>query len=77
MIFLIKYQRSTHEVQELRPFDDADRRAAEDARLESELEQLDNKNLDYEILLFEAESEAALRKTHSRYFKTVQEIAST
>ena len=77
MIFLIKYQRSSGKVQELRQFKDTDREDAEDARLESELELLGDQNLDYEVLLLEAETEAALRKTHSRYFKTAQEIAST
>lgn len=77
MIFLIKYQRSAGKVQELRQFSHEDRETAEDARLELELASLGNNNLDYEILLLEADTEGALRKTHSRYFKTAQEIAST
>ncbi len=77
MIFLIKYQRSSGKVQELRQFNNIDRQEAEDARLESELELLGNQSLDYEVILLEAETEVALRKTHSRYFKTAQEIAST
>ncbi len=77
MIFLIRYQRSTGKVIELRPYTDLEGQAAEDARLEAELALLGDKTLDYEVLLLEANTEDALRTTHSRYFKTAREIAST
>lgn len=76
MIFLVKYQRSSGKV-DVQKYATSERQLAEGKRLEFEIENLGDDNLDYEILLFEAETEEAFRITHSRYFKTAQEIADS
>jgi hypothetical protein len=48
-------------------FEDADRGTAEDLRLEREL-SLHRKGVKREIVILQAASEDALKKTHGRYF---------
>jgi hypothetical protein len=67
MIFLIEYNRPLGRIVTFREFDDAQRREAVDARLEIELE-LNRQGVDHEVVLLEAESEEAIRRTHQRYF---------
>lgn len=57
-----------------RTFDESQRDDAEEARLEIELE-LFRKGVDHEVVLLEAESEEAVRRTHRRYFESFREIA--
>jgi len=73
MIFLIEYNRSEGHIVTLRDFDDAQRREAEDSRLEIESD-LNRKGVDHEVVLLEAESEDALRRTHRRYFEDLRQI---
>ena len=77
MIFLIYYQRDTGTLLEITEFKPEDRQKAEDIRLESELSAIEISNFKIEILLLEADSLDDLKKTHQRYFSTVQQIAST
>jgi hypothetical protein len=74
MIFLIVYDRPAGRVESLRTFSDSDRRDAETVRLDTELD-LNRRRIDREVVLLEAETEAALRKTHRRYFEGVKELA--
>jgi hypothetical protein len=74
MIFLIEYNRPEGKIVSLRTFDEADRQRSHDARLEMELD-LNRKGVTHEVVLLEATSEEALRKTHGRYFKSITEIA--
>lgn len=74
MVFLIEYDRSKGRLLNLTRFDDSQRRVAEDARLELELD-LNQKGVDREVVLLEAIDEDALRRTHGRYFKSLQELA--
>lgn len=67
MIFLIEYDRTRGELANIDAFDDADRDTAEDARLAREL-SLHREGVTREIVLLQAESEDALKKTHRRYF---------
>lgn len=74
MIFLIEYDRSNDEIVTFEPFPDSERRDAEDARLEIEI-ALNRDGIDREVVLLEAESEEALRRTHRRYFENLSELA--
>lgn len=75
MIFLIEYDRSRGEIVTLKTFSDSERRAAEDTRLEMEI-ALNRGEVDREVVILEAESEEALRRTHRRYFENLSELAS-
>ena len=73
MIFLIEYDRSEGRIVTFRNFDNLQRREAEDARLQIEVDD-NGKELDREVVLLEAESEDALRLTHRRYFEDLRQI---
>jgi hypothetical protein len=75
MIFLIEYDRSRGEIVTFKTFPDSERRVAENARLELEIE-LNRDNVDHEVVLLEADSEEALRRTHRRYFENLTELAT-
>jgi hypothetical protein len=67
MWFLLNYDRQQGLIVTLTTFSDLQREQADEARLNLEVE-LSNENVEREIVLLEAEDEAALRKTHRRYF---------
>ena len=71
MIFLIEYDRSQGRIVTFRAFADLDRRKAEDSRLQLELE-LNRLGTEREVVLLEAATEEALRRTHRRYFEDLQ-----
>jgi hypothetical protein len=73
MIFLIEYNRSEGRIVTFRNFDNSQRREAEDSRLELEVDD-NGKKLHREVVLLEAESEAALRLTHRRYFEDLRQM---
>jgi hypothetical protein len=73
MIFLIEYNRGEGRIVTFRNFDDSRRREAEDLRLNIEL-ALNRKGVDHEVVLLEAESEEALRRTHQRYFADLAQM---
>jgi len=73
MIFLIEYDRRKGRIQSFKTFEDRDRHKAEDARLELEL-SLNRKGVDHEVVLLEALSEEAVRRTHRRYFEDITEL---
>ena len=74
MLFLIEYDRPSGTIIEMRKFEDSSRKLAEDTRLELEL-RLNREGVQHEVVLLEASSEEALRRTHSRYFESLAEIA--
>lgn len=76
MIFLIEYNRSEGRIISFRVFDDSERGNAEDSRLEIEL-NLNRAGLDHEVVLLEAASEDALRRTHRRYFEDLKQLCET
>lgn len=76
MIYLIQYHRPSGRVIQITEFHESERATAENLRLEVEVELL-AKAGDTEVVLLEAESEAALRQTHRRYFQDPREIASS
>ena len=73
MLFLIEYNRTQGEVVTIREFSSFDRQSAETARLDLELE-LNRRDQKHEVVLLEAASEVALRKTHRRYFENLSEL---
>jgi hypothetical protein len=75
MIFLIEYDRSRGQIITFKTFSDPEGRVAEDARLEMEI-RLNRNEVDHEVVLLEAESEEALRRTHRRYFENLTELAT-
>lgn len=75
MIFLIEYNRREGRLVTFERFDDVQRRDAEKLRLEIELD-LNRSGIEHEVVLMEASSEEALRRTHRRYFETLSQLAS-
>lgn len=76
MLFLIEYKRSDGNIITFRKFDDGERETAENARLEMEL-RLTRQGVEREVVLLEAETEEALRRTHRRYFENLAELATS
>jgi hypothetical protein len=74
MLFLIEYDRPRGEIVTLESFEDFDRTLADEARLELEL-RLNLEESRNEVVLLKAVSEAALRRTHGRYFASLTELA--
>jgi len=75
MWFLIEYDRKRGEVITLRRFEENERFRAENSRLDLEL-QLNRAGKQHEVVLLQASSEDALRRTHRRYFEDLIELAS-
>jgi len=73
MIFLLEYDRRRGKLLTFKRFSDSERPAAAAARLKLELSRR-GAATPPEIVLLEAETEDALRRTHRRYFQTVREI---
>ncbi len=73
MIFLIEYNRKIRQIVTFNTFNDSERRKAEDARLQMELE-LNRLAAEHEVVLLEAATEATLRRTHRRYFESLSEL---
>jgi hypothetical protein len=76
MIFLLIYDRHRSEIVRLIKFEDTDRATAEHSRLEAELE-FHRLKLSREVVLLEARSEQALRRTHRRYFENGRQIVAS
>lgn len=76
MIFLIQYNRANGRIARFEEFQDAEREMAANVRLEIELD-LNRRGIEHDVLLLEALSEDALRRTHRRFFEDVSEITST
>ncbi len=73
MIFLIEYNRPEGRLVTFQRFEDSERLKAQNARLDLELD-LNRRRVNHEVVVLEAASEAALRCTHGRYFKTLHQI---
>jgi hypothetical protein len=76
MIFLIEYDRSAGKLVVFKTFENSQRAEAEKTRLETELD-LNRNGIDHEVLLLEASTEDALRRTHRRYFEDLAEIGES
>ena len=75
MLFLIEYDREQGKILEILRFSESEKDVANTARLDLELE-LNRRGVEHEVVLLEAEDEAALRRTHRRYFEDLLELAS-
>lgn len=76
MIFLIEYNRPSGKIVTSRTFGDTQRHIAQEMRLSLELD-LNRSGIDHEVVLLDAENEAALRRTHRRYFEDIHGILSS
>jgi hypothetical protein len=76
MIFLIEYDRPEGRIITLKSFSDTDRVKAENHRLDIELE-LNRSGIQHEVVLLEASDEAALHRTHQRYFSDLSQIVKS
>ncbi len=76
MIFLIEYNRPTGRIVTFKRFKNSDRLKAQNARLDLELD-LNRRGVDHEVVLLEAASEDALRRTHQRYFEDASQIVKS
>lgn len=68
---LIQYDRRAGRIVRLERFTDDQQRLAAETRLELEIE-LRQRGQNHEVVLLDAASETALRKTHGRYFEDVE-----
>ena len=73
MIYLIEYDRPSGWIVTFGAFGETERLNAENARLGIELE-LNRRGVEHEVVLLEAASEAARRRTHRRYFEDLRQI---
>lgn len=73
MLFLIEYDRNRGEIVSLQPFPESEGQEAQNARLELELE-LNRLKKDHEVVVLDAASESALRRTHRRYFEDLSQL---
>ncbi len=71
--FLLLYSRSKGELIEIDEFPPEQRETAFRLRLEREIAH--RRNPDVEVVVLSAPSRADLERTHSRYFKSVSELA--
>lgn len=76
MIFLIEYDRPRGRIVSFRTFVGSERKTAADARLKIELD-LNKRGIEHEVVLLEASSEEALRRTHRRYFENPGQIVKS
>jgi hypothetical protein len=75
MVFLIEYDRGKGRLVTIERFSDSDREVAQESRLSLEL-ALNSKGTENEVVLLEAASEEAVRRTHRRYFETLAELTA-
>ena len=75
MIFLIQYNRKGGQLICFERFSDAERKKAYDAKFDLELRLNQQGNRD-EVVILEAADEAAVRRTHRRYFETLEQLLS-
>ena len=73
MVFLIEYNRREGRIVTIESFSDSDRATAEESRLNLEL-KLNREGIENEVVILEAASEAAVRRTQRRYFETLAEL---
>ena len=76
MIFLIEYNRRQGRMVTFKTFTKSEQRKAEDERLEMELD-FHRRGIEHEVVLFEAATEADLRRTHRRYFEDLADLANS
>lgn len=73
MFFLIDYDRAQGKIISLKTFLESESKVAQADRLSVELDHVRN-GIRREVVLLDAKSEEALRRTHRRYFETLSEL---
>ena len=73
MIFLIQYNRNQRKLVNFQTFDDWEREKAYDAKFALEL-RLNDQSIRDEVVILEASSEAAVRRTHRRYPERLEQL---
>ena len=73
MFYLIEYNRPEGRLVTFKAFTESERSKAEELRFAIELD-LHRKKIDHEVVLLQAESEAAIRRTHGRYFYDLRQL---
>ncbi len=73
MHFLIEYDRNRGKIVTFKVFKDLEKQQAEKCRLELEL-SLNRLGIEREIVVLEAASEVAIRRTHRRYFEGLADL---
>ena len=76
MIFLIEYDPRRAQIVEFKSFSDEDSSIADDERIARELD-LNRQGIDHEVVLLQAQSENALRRTHRRYFEDLKQLVAS
>ncbi len=77
MIFLIRYDRPKGKIVSFLTFNSEQREEAANERLLIEVD-LNRRGLkQHEVILLEAETEEALRRTHRRYFENAKQIITS
>jgi hypothetical protein len=74
MLFLIQYDRKAGRIVTIQRFADDQQAQADRVRLELELDLMRRRQR-HEVVLLEAATEEALRKTHRRYFEDLTALA--
>lgn len=75
MLFLIEYDRNQGRIIALTSFPGSDKEKVEELRLGLEL-NLNLRGIENEVVILEATTEDALRRTHRRYFEDLAELAT-
>jgi len=75
MLFLIQYDRRAGQIVKIQRFDDDQQDQANRVRLSQEMDLVRRRQKD-EVVLLEAATEEALRKTHRRYFEDLATLAT-
>jgi hypothetical protein len=75
MIYLIEYDRLAGTLVQMRAYAPEDFEEAKDTRLRLELALLEQK-ISHEVVLLDASNEHELRKTHGRYFETLEQMVA-
>src|SRR5258706_16156994 len=73
MFFLIDYNRKEGRIVTIESFSGSDRSKADETRLSLELD-LNRRGIEREVVLADAVNEAAVRRTHRRFFETLAEL---
>ena len=76
MIFLIEYDRAAGQIVTIQTFEPLKKKDAEKARLDLEI-ALNREGVEREVVVLEAASEEALRRTHRRYFEDISDLVRT
>jgi hypothetical protein len=74
MLFLIQYDRKAGRIVTIQRYDDDQRALVNRVRLDLELDLIRQQRRD-EVVLLDASSEEAVRKTHRRYFEDLESLA--